>query len=133
MKPPSTLGLLLAVALPLAVEGPSAADNELLKLRQWDWQQALEAPRQGYLQRNRDATPARQRQIDRQLDQERRQQRQLFEQQRRGRTMLPQSGHGGGQRQQDSLRLQQRQTGRFKAQSDNLRLQQDIRRRAADR
>ena len=112
----------------------AAASRQLLQLNQWDWEQAVKAPRQQHLRRS-EALPATQQQPVRpQLDRQQRDRDQLYERQRREQlptsrpttTPLPQHSGGG----QDSRRLQQQQMQRFKTQSDNLRLQQDIQRRA---
>jgi len=133
MRPPTIvywfpIGLMLSGAA-LAADS-AAAGNQLLKLNQWDWRQAIEAPRQGKLQRSRDLPVKQQQQIRRQLDERRRGENQLYERQRRQQLTTPRGVSQAPGNAQGNRHLQQQQMQRFKAESNNLRLQQDIQRRA---
>lgn len=133
MRPPTivywfTIGLMLSGGA-LAADS-TAAGNQLLKLNQWDWKQAIEAPRQGKLQRSRDLPVRQQQQIRRQLDEQRRSENQLYERQRQQQLATPRGSSQTPSGAQGNRRLQQQQMQRFKAESNNLRLQQDIQRRA---
>lgn len=142
------IGLLAALLAPVGTamatdaNAASAAGNQLLQLNQWDWKQATEAPRQQHLQRDR-MRPAEQRQSEQlrqQASEQRRDENQLYERQRREQLTTPRApanparpvGTTGPQSQQTRA-LQQQQMQRFKAESNNLRLQQDIQRRASGR
>jgi hypothetical protein len=120
-----------AVAMPTHVDS-TASSNQLLKLNQWDWHQAIEAPRQGFLERNKQQAPERQPEVRQQVDRQRRDEQQLYERQRREHNATTRARTTPAGRT-DARRLQRQQTQRFKAQSNNLRLQQDIQRRATAR
>lgn len=134
---------LLCAALPAAAGAQSnAASNQLLKLDQWDWKQAIAAPREGFLQRqavqgNTSASqlPATDPTLQKAVAEERRQEQQLYEKQRRERVATGQAGPPGTSipAAQRARRQGQVQTQRFRAEADSLRLQQDIQRRAMDR
>jgi len=117
------------VTMPVNADS-TATSNQLLKLNQWDWHQAIEAPRQGFLERNKQQAPEQQVEGRQQLDRQRRDEQQLYERQRREHTASTRPTTPGGT---DARRLRQQQTQRFKAESNNLRLRQDIQRRATDR
>jgi len=117
------------VATPIHADS-TATSNQLLKLNQWDWHQAIEAPRQGFLERNKQQAPERQAEVRQQVDRQRRDEQQLYERQRREHNATTRTTPAG---RTDARRLQRQQTQRFKAQSNNLRLQQDIQRRATAR
>lgn len=115
-----------------AVADSAATSNQLLKLNQWDWQQAIKAPRQGFLERNKEQAPQQQQRLQDEMANERQNEQQLYERQRRERTATTRTTSPGTPAAHDARRAQQQQTQRFKAETDNLRLQQDIQRRAMD-
>jgi len=117
--------------------GSSAAENaatstQWLQLRQWDWEQAVKAPRQQHLRRSKALPAAQQLQTRQQLERQQGQRDQLYERQRREQLPTPRPSPPPRHYQagnQNGRQLQQQQMQRFKAESDNLRLQQDIQRR----
>jgi len=112
----------------------AATNNQLLRLNQWDWRQAAETPRQQHLQRSQPLPAAQQLQQRQHVDRQRSERGQLYQRQQREQLSTSPSAtdplHRSPAGSLNSRRLQQQQTQRFKAQSDNLRLQQDIQRRA---
>lgn len=135
--PPLTITLLtltLGWATATVADADSTAtSNQLLKLNQWDWHQAIEAPRQGFLDRQKQQPHEGQAEVRQQMDRQRRDEQQLYERQRREHSASSKTTTPGSKANRDARRLQQQQTQRFKAEGDNLRLQQDIQRRALDR
>ena len=148
---PMTLALLWGLGPLTAMAESTATSNQLLKLNQWDWKQAIAAPRQGFLQRDAVQTmkqrpseqiptrtrtpnpPDPQSTIDREIAKERLDEQQLYEKQRRERVATSRNTTAGTPVERQARQQQQQQTQRFKAESDNLRLQQDIQRRAVNR
>jgi hypothetical protein len=119
-----------------AVADPPATSNQLLKLNQWNWHQAIEAPRKGFLERTEQQAPGGQTEARKQMDRQHRDEQQLYERQRREHTASTRAttpDSSGGTANREARQLQQQQTQRFKAESNNLRLQQDIQRRAMQR